>query len=118
MILVRDVYNYLNDLAPFSMQAGYDNSGLVVGNAYYGVKTVLTALDITNDIISDAEELASMTDASVVVVRENFAEVSDITNAAKLLSSGGPVLGCVFNGARRTEITADAARARGGLYVG
>ena len=69
-------------------------------------------------VVSDAEELASMTDASVVVVRENFAEVSDITNAAKLLSSGGPVLGCVFNGARRTEITADAARARGGLYVG
>lgn len=59
MILVRDVYNYLNDLAPFSMQAGYDNSGLVVGNAYYGVKTVLTALDITNDIISDAEELGA-----------------------------------------------------------
>lgn len=69
-------------------------------------------------VVSDAEELASMTDASVVVVRENFAEVSDITNAAKLLSSGGPVLGCVFNGARRTEITADAARARGGFYVG
>ena len=69
-------------------------------------------------VVSDAEELASMTDVSVVVVRENFAEVSDITNAVKLLSSGGPVLGCVFNGARRTEITADAARARGGLYVG
>lgn len=69
-------------------------------------------------VVSDAEELASMADASVVIVRENFAEVSDITNAAKLLSSGGPVLGCVFNGARRTEITADAARVRGGLYVG
>ena len=69
-------------------------------------------------VVSDAEELASMTDASVVVVRENLAEVSDITNAAKLLSSGGPILGCVFNGALRTEITADAARARGGLYVG
>lgn len=69
-------------------------------------------------VVSDAEELASMTDVSVVVVRENFAEVSDITNAVRLLSSGGPVLGCVFNGARRTQTAADADRAKGGLYVG
>ena len=37
MILVRDIYKYIDEIAPFSLQAGYDNSGLIVGNAYYGV---------------------------------------------------------------------------------
>lgn len=59
MILVRDIYEYLNELAPFENQAGYDNSGLVIGNMFYGVKTVLTALDITNDVIADAQELGA-----------------------------------------------------------
>ena len=59
MILEKDIYQFLDELAPFSIQAGYDNSGLVIGNMYYGVKTVLVALDITNDIITDAEELGA-----------------------------------------------------------
>ena len=71
-----------------------------------------------NDL-SAAEELAMMTDASVLIVRENFAEVADIANAVQALGESSHMLGCAFNYARRSDITADAARhGKGGHYVG
>lgn len=71
-----------------------------------------------NDL-SAAEELAAMTDASVLIVRENFAEVTDIANAVQALGESSHMLGCAFNYARRSDITADAAKhGKGGHYVG
>ena len=69
--------------------------------------------------MSAAEELAMMTEASILVVRENFASVADIVNAVQALGEGSHMLGCALNNARGSDITADAARhGKGGHYVG
>lgn len=51
---VRDIYEYLNYLAPASLKMDFDNVGLLVGNSDEIVETCLVALDITDDVISEA----------------------------------------------------------------
>lgn len=53
---ISDVYNAINDIAPFSTQEKWDNSGLLVGNLNDKVSRVLVALDITGEVIQEAIE--------------------------------------------------------------
>ena len=64
-------------------------------------KADLVIADTTSTVLaSDAEELSAMADASIVVVREHFAEVKYINNTIEMLGGRGRVLGCVFNNMR------------------
>ena len=54
MKTVRDLLDYLNTLAPFSLQEEYDNSGLQVGNPESEITGILLCLDVTPLIISEA----------------------------------------------------------------
>ena len=47
---VNDIYSFINSIASYSLQESYDNSGKNVIFAEREVRTVLTALDITNEI--------------------------------------------------------------------
>jgi len=51
---VGEIYNYLDEIAPFKNQSGSDNSGLIVGDKTAKVKKILVCLDVTNDIVSEA----------------------------------------------------------------
>ncbi len=51
---IKDVTSYLEQLAPLSLQEGYDNSGLIVGNADTAITGILISLDCTEDVIDDA----------------------------------------------------------------
>lgn len=51
---VGDIYNALCELAPIEWKYDFDNPGLLVGNPADTVKTVLVALDITDDVIDEA----------------------------------------------------------------
>jgi dinuclear metal center YbgI/SA1388 family protein len=51
---VIDVIEYLEDLAPRSSQESYDNAGLLVGNKYSEISSVLICLDSTEDIVNEA----------------------------------------------------------------
>jgi len=53
---VRDIYNYLDEIAPFENQSGSDNCGVIVGDFDTGVKKILVCLDVTNDVVSEAVE--------------------------------------------------------------
>lgn len=59
MIKIRDVYDYLNLLAPVSLKMDFDNVGLLVGD--YDAKTdrCLLALDITDEVIREAESMGA-----------------------------------------------------------
>lgn len=59
MILVQDVYDYVNQLAPFDTQEPWDNSGLLVGDGSSKVEKILCALDATNSVIHEAEEVGA-----------------------------------------------------------
>ena len=59
MVTVKDVFEHINAAAPFKDQESYDNSGLNIGRMDEEVTTVLTALDATADVVSDAERLGA-----------------------------------------------------------
>lgn len=55
-ITVGDVYSFLDSIAPFDTQESWDNSGLLVGSREDTVLGVGTALEVTPEILRQAEE--------------------------------------------------------------
>lgn len=56
MLTVQQVYDFINERAPFETQVAYDNSGLLVGDPNLEVTGVHFALDVTNRVIDEAVE--------------------------------------------------------------
>ena len=54
MTKVKDVFEYLNGLAPTALKMDFDNVGLLVGNEDAEVSKILVALDITDVVIDEA----------------------------------------------------------------
>lgn len=53
---VKDVFEYINSIAPFDKQCEWDNSGFIVGNADDEVSKIGVVLDITTEAIKYAAE--------------------------------------------------------------
>ena len=51
---VKDLITALEMLAPPSLQEGYDNAGLIIGDENADCKGVMISLDATEDVINDA----------------------------------------------------------------
>ena len=56
MTTVADIHSFLCNVAPLSLQYDWDNSGFLVGRADREVRRVLLSLDVTSDVIGEAEE--------------------------------------------------------------
>ncbi len=54
MLTVQQVYDFINERAPFDTQVAYDNSGLLVGDPNEEAKGIHIALDVTNKVIDEA----------------------------------------------------------------
>lgn len=59
MIKVNDIYNYLNEIAPFNTAMSFDNVGLLIGSYDTEVKKVLVTLDITSPVILEANNIGA-----------------------------------------------------------
>ena len=57
MKTINDILNFLEEFAPCATQMSFDNAGLIVGDKYTAVSRVLVALDITEDVVNEAESL-------------------------------------------------------------
>ncbi len=55
-MIIRDITNYIESLAPLSFQESYDNAGLIVGNPEAKVKGILISLDVTEAVVREAVE--------------------------------------------------------------
>lgn len=55
MTTVKDIYDYLDSVAPFHYQENYDNAGILVGDHNVEVNGVLVSLDTTEAVILDAK---------------------------------------------------------------
>lgn len=53
-MIVKDIYDYLNEIAPFDSAEEWDNCGLLIGSYKKEVKKIYVALDVTGDVINDA----------------------------------------------------------------
>mgnify|MGYP004581880721 CR=1 FL=1 len=51
---VRDVYDWLNQIAPFDTAESYDNAGLLLGSMSAPAERILVALDATPAVIDEA----------------------------------------------------------------
>lgn len=59
MAIIKDVTNYLEELAPLNYQEGYDNAGLIVGDLNAELSGVVLALDSTEEVVDEAIELGA-----------------------------------------------------------
>jgi dinuclear metal center YbgI/SA1388 family protein len=57
MIQLREIITALEGVAPLSLQESYDNSGLQVGDSEMEVTGILVTLDVTEEVLSEAEKL-------------------------------------------------------------
>ena len=51
---IREITDYLEEIAPLHYQESYDNSGLIIGDLENKVKDVLITLDCTEEVIDEA----------------------------------------------------------------
>ena len=56
---VSEIYSVIDRFAPFSSQESWDNSGLICGSRDAEVTKVLTALDITREVIEEAHSVGA-----------------------------------------------------------
>ena len=54
MATVREIYEYIDSIIPFSTEESWDNSGFLAGDPDAEVTHILTALDITVGVINEA----------------------------------------------------------------
>lgn len=54
MATVREIYNFIDSIAPFNTAEEWDNSGLLVGDENKIVNKIIFALDCTNAVIEQA----------------------------------------------------------------
>ncbi|MCF2661065.1 Nif3-like dinuclear metal center hexameric protein [Pseudoflavonifractor phocaeensis] len=57
MAAVKEIYGFLDQLAPFATQMDFDNAGFLVGRGAVQVERLLVALDITEEVAEEAAEL-------------------------------------------------------------
>lgn len=56
MTYLKDIYSFIDENAPYSLQESYDNSGMNVRFDGRPIERALIALDITDEIIEEAHE--------------------------------------------------------------
>ena len=86
---VKDIYDFIDGIAPFSAQCEWDNSGLIVGDKNKYVKKIGVVLDITKDAVLSAKELGCdlIISHHPVIFRATKNFLAD--DAAFLLASNG-----------------------------
>ena len=82
---IKDIYDFLDSVAPFDTAAEWDNTGLSVGSLHSEVKKVLVSLDVTNSVIDKATKIG----ADLVLTHHPliFSPVSEIENGSVLYNA-------------------------------
>ena len=54
MPVLNEIVNFLESVAPLSLQETYDNAGLITGDINTEIKSVLITIDVTEDVVDEA----------------------------------------------------------------
>ncbi len=123
MANVKEIYQFMDQIAPFHTQEGFDNAGFLVGRSGRGVKKILVALDITLEVADEADRqgadlivahhpiifqpVKSVTDETVtgqVLLELLECGVAAICAHTNLDAAHGGVNGCLAKALELTEI--------------
>ncbi len=55
-MIIKEVIDYLESIAPRHYQESYDNSGLIIGQAHTTINGILLTLDCTEEVVAEAIE--------------------------------------------------------------
>ncbi|MCL2013361.1 MAG: Nif3-like dinuclear metal center hexameric protein [Oscillospiraceae bacterium] len=58
-MIIKDIYNFIDKIAPFSVIYGNDNVGLIAGSLNEQTGAVLIVLDLTDETINKAEKIGA-----------------------------------------------------------
>lgn len=86
MTTVGEVFSFLQEKAPFELQAGFDNSGFLVGRENAAVSKILVALDITESVVHEAaEQGAQLIVSHHPVIFDGAKTVTDQTETGRIV---------------------------------
>jgi len=51
---IKEIVQFLESIAPLSLQENYDNAGLIIGNSDTECSGIITSLDVTEEIVEEA----------------------------------------------------------------
>ena len=86
MATVKEIYEFINSVAPFDIQEGFDNAGFLVGRRDRAVRKILVALDITGEVAEEAARLgAELIVAHHPVIFNPVKSVTDETLTGQVL---------------------------------
>ncbi|MGN1412001.1 MAG: Nif3-like dinuclear metal center hexameric protein [Oscillospiraceae bacterium] len=92
---IRDVYNVIDDIAPFSTQEKWDNSGFLIGDLDGKVSKVLVTLDITNEVIQEAiQRKCELIVSHHPVIFQPLKSISSNSMAYKLIQNNISAICC------------------------
>jgi len=83
-VLVKDFYNFLDQLSPFELQEKWDNSGLLVGNPNDEFHKVYISLDLDLEMVKDVEE-GSLIITHHPLIFSPLKKINDISYSEKIL---------------------------------
>jgi dinuclear metal center YbgI/SA1388 family protein len=55
-MIIKDIYNFLNELSPFELQEKWDNSGLLVGHMSNEIEKIYISIDLDLEMLEEVEE--------------------------------------------------------------
>ncbi len=54
---IKDIAEIIEEIAPLKLAQGWDNVGLLIGDAQRNVKNILLTIDVTGDVVAEAKKL-------------------------------------------------------------
>ncbi len=103
---VRDIYSFLDSIAPFGTQDKFDNSGLLTGSMDKEISKIAVCLDITKDIVDECVKM----DADLIVAHHPV-----IFEKLSCVASGTPVYELVRNDIAAVCLHTPIDMAKGGI---
>ena len=73
LVTVKCIYDFLDKIAPFEYAMDFDNCGILVGDKNRFVKRVILALDITTDVVYEAQKM----NAELIISHHPVIQYSD-----------------------------------------
>jgi len=109
MVRVNDVYKYLAEYAPLDMKMDFDNPGFLVGRGEDEVTRVLTALDITDEVVSEAADIGAQL---IVSHHPLFFSLKSVTDSDR---TGRKIVALISSGISAICMHTNLDAAKGGV---
>ena len=95
---IGDIYNFIDEIAPFKKAMDFDNVGVLIGDKNLKVSKVLLALDVTSEVIKEAIKMkASLIITHHPIIFKPIKRISSKSLQYKLIENGMSVISAHTN---------------------